>query len=123
MDEFNADLGGHDCDTANLVLHHAIRSFSGPPGIIVGITKNYVVTELTRPRLEALDYFGKERILDIGDDDSEGAAIARGEVAGMNVRDIAHAPDCLQHDTTSVPAHLAGLVQHVRDGRGGNPRG
>src|SRR5947207_12830063 len=70
VDQLQADFGGHDRDTADIVLHHSLRSLSSSAGIIIRVTENGVITKLAGADFETLDHFREERIFDVGHDDS-----------------------------------------------------
>ena len=73
-----------------------------------------------RDSLESFDYLGEEGIFNIGDDDSERAAITRSEMASVNVGNVSHALHCTEHNPARVRANLSRLVQDVGNGRSGN---
>src|SRR5947207_6225101 len=91
VDQLHADFGGHHRDTADIVLHHSLRSLSSSAGVIIRVAENGIVTELAGADFETLDHFRKERIFNVRHNDSEGAAVIRSEVLRVNGREISEA--------------------------------
>src|SRR5208283_2118878 len=75
MNQLHADLRGHDRDPANFMLHHPFGGLARPPRIVVGVAEDDVVAEVHRAGLEAFNNFRKKWVLDIGNNNSERAAI------------------------------------------------
>src|SRR3954464_5870429 len=120
MNQAQADLRGHDGNAADLVFHHAFSCFASSARVVVGIAQNGVVSQLSSSNFETLDDLREERVLNVGDNDSEGAPVVRSQMARMNVADISQLSDSREHKTPRLPAHLACLVQDIGDGCGGN---
>ncbi len=95
------------------MLHHALRGFARSARIVIGVAENRVVAQRARARLEALDYFGEKRILDVGNDDAHRAALPRGQVARVHVGKVSEALDRREHQAVRAAAYFAGLVQDV----------
>ena len=123
LDQAQADFGRHDGDAADVVFHHALGGFLRAARLVVGVAEDRVVAELARARLETFDDFGEKWIDDVGNDNPEGLAVARGEMTRMRVGKIAEFFDCGEDHVMRVAAHFTGLVEDIGDSRGGNAGG
>src|SRR5579884_148927 len=117
VNQLQADLRSHDCDAAHFVLHHSFRCFARAPGIVICVAQDCFIPELARARLEAFDDFREERVLDVGNDDAERFPRARCESARMRVRNVSQQFHRGKDESLRLLAHLAGLVQYVRNSR------
>src|SRR5579884_953105 len=88
VNQAQTDLRCHDCNAAYFVLHHSLGGAASATRIVVGIAQDGVVTELLRASFETLDYLGEEGIFNIRNDDSESAAVARCEMACVQIGNI-----------------------------------
>src|SRR5215469_69953 len=122
VDQAQTDFRGHHGHSADVMLHHSLGGFPRAAGIIIGIAEDRIITKLAGADFETLDDLGKERVFNIGDDDSKCAAVAGSKVARMNVWEVAEALHGGEHQRLSAPAYLARLVQNIRDGGGGDAR-
>src|SRR5258706_8208839 len=100
------------------MLHHSLSGFARSPRIVVGVAKNSVVAKLARTRLETLNHFGEEWILDVRNNDAQRAAFARSQVARVNVRKITKTLNRCQNQPVRTWSDFASFVQYVGD-RGG----
>ena len=124
MNQAQADFGGHDGHTASLVFHHSLGRPAGAPRIVIGVAENCVVTQLLSAQFKSLDDFGKERIFNIRDDDSQSAVtVARGQVPRVGVGNIAEALHCGDDQSVSFAPNLPGFIQDIGDGGGRYPCG
>ena len=104
------------------MLHHSLGGVPRAAGVIIGIAEDRVITKLASTHFKTLDDVGKERVFNIGDDDSKGAAVAGSKVARMNVWEVAEALHGGEHQRVSAAAYLARLVQNIRDCGGRDAR-
>src|SRR6266480_1705410 len=98
----------------SIILSAAFRVLLG---VIIRVAENGVVTKLAGSDFETLDHFRKERIFNVGHNDSECAAVARSEVPRMHVGKISETPR--EYQQVRAPPYLARLVQDIGLGRSG----
>src|SRR5438094_8665395 len=108
MDQTQADFRCHDGDAADLVLHHSFCRFTSAARVVVGIAQNGVIAKLSRADLKALDHFGKEWILNVGNNDSQRAAVANRKISGVHIRYKAESPHGRKDPGMRLPANLPG---------------
>src|SRR5690348_14153959 len=104
------------------MLHHSFCCFASAARIVIGIAQDRFIAELASAGFEALDNFRKERVLDIRDDDAKRFPRARCESASMRVGNIPQQFHCREYEPLRLLANLSGLVQHVRNSGGRDPR-
>src|SRR5207302_11419839 len=122
VDQAQTDFGGHHGHSPDVMLHHSLGGVPRAAGVIIGIAEDRVITKLASSHFKTLDDVGKERVFNIGDDDSKGAAVAGSKVARTNVWEVAEALHDREHQRVSAAAYLARLVQDIRDCGGGDAR-
>ena len=122
VDQAQTDFGGHHGHSPDVMLHHSLGGVPRAAGVIIGIAEDRVITKLASTHFKTLDDVGKERVFNIGDDDSKGAAVAGSKVARMNVWEVAEALHGGEHQRVSAAAYLARLVQNIRDCGGRDAR-
>src|SRR3984893_18711561 len=88
MNQAQAYFGRHHGHAAHFVLHHPLGGFARSARIVVGVAENRVIPKFARARLETLDYLGEEWILNVGNNDAQGTALAGSQVPRVNVRKI-----------------------------------
>ena len=105
-----ADLGSHNCHTANFVFHHAFRRCLCAARVVIGVAQDSVVAEFSRSHLEALDHFREEWILDVRNDNPQSTAIAGRQTFGMNIRHIPQPLHRGQNVTLRLRPNFTGVV-------------
>src|SRR5579872_552616 len=119
LDQARTDFRRHDGDAADVVLHHALGGFLCASRLVVGVAQDRVIAELAGARLESFDDFREKRIDDVGNDNPESLAIARGEMASVRVGEIAEFFDRGKNHVMRLAAHLTRLIEDIGDSRGG----
>lgn len=89
---FNAK--GHHGDAVDVALNHAAEAVL-EFGVVVGGADKKLIAAIDGGSLEALDELGEEGIGDVGDKESEEAAFAGDERAGLGVRKVVEVADGL----------------------------
>src|SRR3984957_20115187 len=83
----------HDRDALNLAVEKAMDTQFGAFRTVLGISDYNFIVALDRDVLEGLDKVGKERISNVGDDESENMALAGAQRARMRIRVVIQIPD------------------------------
>ena len=92
------------------VGHELLRS-------IVGVGDHHLETLLVGVFLQGLEDVEEEGVLQVGDDEAQGAAATAGERPRVDVRVVVELVDRLEDAGARGFLHAAGVVEHPGDGR------
>ena len=114
-DQPPADFRSHDRDAGDVVSNHAAGGFLRAARIVVRVTQNGVVIQLTGAIEKPLDDFGEKGIFDVRNDDSERAGVTQRQASRMNIGKVSEALYRGENQILGLRADLARFVQHIGD--------
>jgi hypothetical protein len=114
------DAEGHDGNTFDFALEHAANAVGHALGVVVGGADEDLVAVLDGDIFKALDEFGEEGVGDLGDDETEEAAAAGDEGAGLSVGEVVELVDDLPYAFGDFGIDGYDVIDGARDGGNGD---
>src|SRR5215467_9523731 len=113
VDQRRIDFRSHQQNAGNLAPYHAPYIVGGACAVVVSVRQNQIVAAFEGGDLDAFDEFRKERVRNVGHQETQRVAAAQGQAASVSVRVIAASLDCLHHPFASLLGNIPGVVDHV----------